>query len=699
VNGSAFSTIATVNGNDTALIDSAIRCGHRYAYKVFAYGDEKQEISVSDTVIRIGFDSIAPERADIHKASITKTSPANGEVALLFDGAEQANRKGYIVYRAIANQAFQRIDTIYTNKRSNIAYLDSGLNTQYSVLRYYVRSFDSCGNIARPSDTHQTIHLEADAENAYNLLTWTRYRGWGDHSYLLQRRRGNNAWQTIATTDSATLSYRDSSVTCKRLYEYRILGREPATSYQGFSNTDTARAYENNAPVPPVIERASVTQTGTANGTVNVRWQASASADAQYYLLERRTGGSFELLDTLTNATSYTDTQRNTYERAYRYRLRVLDSCRNISDSFSTVHRTINLDAEGGNEANILNWTAYQGRNVQEYQILRGGQQLYTVPGNTTRLRDEKVVCDSFYRYRIRAKLRGGYTAYSNRDSAKAFDTKPPERIYLQRASVARFNDVVEVKWQASEAYDAGGYTLYRYEPGGAGFEQIATLKGRQQTSYRDTLAIGEQSRCYQVRVNDRCGNSSPLSNRGCIIRPEAEALDLKNQVVWPAYQVWRSGVRDYEVFKQVDSANYRSIGRADSSKRTFLDENLSDTADEFCYYIRARGWNTEEYAQSTRVCIAQQPVVHIPNSFSPATTPGLNDVFRPVGLYIQSYTMQVYNRWGQKVYSESKSEDKGWDGTHQGEIVPMGIYTYRIVVTGEDGSRKAYQGTLTVIR
>jgi gliding motility-associated-like protein len=361
------------------------------------------------------------------------------------------------------------------------------------------------------------------------------------------------------------------------------------------------------------------------------------------------------------------------------------------------VHRTILLKAESGNQANILDWTAYQGRRVKEYQVFRGNEPLYTVPGDTTRLRDEQVICDSFYRYQIRAKLSEGYQTLSNTDSAEAFDTKPPKRVYLQRATVDRFNDVVALKWQEASDYDAKGYEIYRSQVSKQGISKVATVQNADQTTYYDSIALGDREICYEVRVIDHCDNTSPFSNRACIIQPEGEALDLKNKLSWPRYRSWESGLRNYEVYKRFDSAFYRQIGQTDTAKRLFTDKDLADSADQFCYYIKALGWQSQEYARSTRICIRQPAVVHIPNSFSPGITPGLNDQFGPEGLYIKDYTMKIYNRWGQQVFKTT--EGKKWDGTYEGEIVPQGIYTYKIIAEGEDGKQKEFQGTLTVIR
>jgi hypothetical protein len=46
-----------------------------------------------------------------------------------------------------------------------------------------------------------------------------------------------------------------------------------------------------------------------------------------------------------------------------------------------------------------------------------------------------------------------------------------------------------------------------------------------------------------------------------------------------------------------------------------------------------------------------------------------------------------------------SKSESERWDGTYNGELVPQGIYQYKVLVLSEDGSRETFSGQVTVVR
>jgi len=71
-------------------------------------------------------------------------------------------------------------------------------------------------------------------------------------------------------------------------------------------------------------------------------------------------------------------------------------------------------------------------------------------------------------------------------------------------------------------------------------------------------------------------------------------------------------------------------------------------------------------------------PDVIIPNTFTP-NGDGINDTWniKNLDLY-QSCTVQVYNRWGQNVYT-SIGYGTPWDGTYKGAPLPAGSYYYVI--------------------
>lgn len=90
--------------------------------------------------------------------------------------------------------------------------------------------------------------------------------------------------------------------------------------------------------------------------------------------------------------------------------------------------------------------------------------------------------------------------------------------------------------------------------------------------------------------------------------------------------------------------------------------------------------------------------LVVIPNAFSP-NGDGLNDTFIPKLRAISSFQMEVFNTWGEKLYTTSSMETNGWDGTYRGQLAPAGNYLYNISYTTMDGQLINRTGGITLIR
>ena len=87
---------------------------------------------------------------------------------------------------------------------------------------------------------------------------------------------------------------------------------------------------------------------------------------------------------------------------------------------------------------------------------------------------------------------------------------------------------------------------------------------------------------------------------------------------------------------------------------------------------------------------------LYMPNSFTP-NGDGLNDYFFPYGdkIDLDNYKFQVFNRWGEVVFSTTDFDEK-WDGQFKGKkTVPNDAYLWRIDVknikTGEFKELKGY--------
>jgi gliding motility-associated-like protein len=88
---------------------------------------------------------------------------------------------------------------------------------------------------------------------------------------------------------------------------------------------------------------------------------------------------------------------------------------------------------------------------------------------------------------------------------------------------------------------------------------------------------------------------------------------------------------------------------------------------------------------------------IFIPNAISP-NRDGQNEFFMPVGNF-KLNNIKIYNRWGELLYdSPSKL---GWDGSYDGEIVPIGVYFFIVdflIVEGPSYVLKSASGPLHVV-
>lgn len=115
-------------------------------------------------------------------------------------------------------------------------------------------------------------------------------------------------------------------------------------------------------------------------------------------------------------------------------------------------------------------------------------------------------------------------------------------------------------------------------------------------------------------------------------------------------------------------------------------------------YWLRV---NEGQCATTDSIQIFRDCYLNIPNSFSPDGD-GLNDFFLPREILssgLKTFTMDIFNRWGEKVFTTNSINGRGWDGKYNGVPQPLGVYVYVINVEFSNNIRKNYQGNITLIR
>ncbi|HCK22264.1 MAG TPA: hypothetical protein DHW15_08895, partial [Bacteroidetes bacterium] len=66
-------------------------------------------------------------------------------------------------------------------------------------------------------------------------------------------------------------------------------------------------------------------------------------------------------------------------------------------------------------------------------------------------------------------------------------------------------------------------------------------------------------------------------------------------------------------------------------------------------------------------------------------------------GISSSNFLVEIYNRWGQKIFASSDLSFK-WDGKYEGIDQEIGVYVY-IIYYDINGSSIVKSGTITLVR
>lgn len=275
----------------------------------------------------------------------------------------------------------------------------------------------------------------------------------------------------------------------------------------------------------------------------------------------------------------------------------------------------------------------------------------------------------------------------------------PIKPTYVVTATVTTGNNI-RINWLHSTEEDFGYYDIYRKKNTPKDeFEYYASTYELYDTFYLDkNVDVDNQSYCYALVVNDNCGHKSKLSNKGCTIVLEGISEPFEHRLWWNEYEDWTAGVNEYTLSRSVDTGSLRPVVTTPFHTRSY-----TDTSFNYCwggYWYRVTGYENGGYtaeSQSNRIYLIQPPLLHVPNAFTP-NGDNLNELWGIVPVFVKEYEVQVYNRWGEKVY-DSNNVKQDWDGFYKGKQEANNVYIYKIRYTGWDRSIHHRKGTVTVVK
>ncbi len=130
--------------------------------------------------------------------------------------------------------------------------------------------------------------------------------------------------------------------------------------------------------------------------------------------------------------------------------------------------------------------------------------------------------------------------------------------------------------------------------------------------------------------------------------------------------------------------------------------ENPSHTySDTGSYCARMIVMDIHGCTDTATNCLIIDPVfnLYIPDAFSP-NGDGKNETFQPVGQYIKSFEMYIFDRWGMQLY-HTTDINQGWTGKVKGgsAIQQEDTYVYKIYVTDSRNKAHSYVGNVTLLK
>ncbi|MEL7533131.1 MAG: PKD domain-containing protein, partial [Bacteroidota bacterium] len=474
---------------------------------------------------------------------------------------------------------------------------------------------------------------------------------------------------------------------------------------------DAVEVLVSEVPIPPAISVVSV----SSNNTINIKWEAyqnTINDFGEYVILRRENGGPYQEIYVTTdiNQLQFSDNNTDTRANEYCYRLQVRNYCGLGSELGASVeHCAINLSTVSLPEQIELNWTPYLGwpNGVEEYRIYRvadyntaNATLLNTVPGNTLSYLDIEMNCEEAFSYRVEALARNsGTLSWSDTSRNRPIHARIQEQAHMLRASVENNLNVL-LEWELPIVPGLVDYLIEKDD--GNGYQSLVTGPISTSTySYVDAMVdVSLQSYDYRAFAIDTCGDLTPVGRLGRTIVLEALYSNGRVQLDWSAYEQWELGVEKYliEIYNE-STGQWGLQAETSGGNLSYLDEDADIGQPINCYRITAVEFGgNSAVSHSNEVCVTLDPLMFAPTAFTP-NNDGKNDRFVLKGTFVDQFKMDIYNRWGELIYTTNDIEE-GWDGTmREGGPAPEGVYIFVANGNGYSGVGSRRTGTVTLYR
>ncbi|MBI1838342.1 MAG: gliding motility-associated C-terminal domain-containing protein [Flavobacteriia bacterium] len=602
------------------------------------------------------------------------------------------------------------------------SFVDSNTSSEND---YFITVLSGCnGNTPRHSDTISSIFLDVvNPVNGTALLNWndpypTLQASMNDYYYIYREYPIGN-WVIRDSVLYGTHSFIDTIDVCSSQLNYKIILKNNPCDY--ISNIDGDLFQDLITPDIPEIQAVSI---DTLTNAIHISWNQNNKPDTYGYIVYIIDNNGFITeLDTVwgiasTNYSYFPDITTG----SFTYSVAAFDSCHLASNPLSyqtsakaNPHTSIFLTSNLDYCENIvtLNWSAYLGfNNLAGYEIWTHKQgQPWSLVGSTTNLTYEYQANPQDVDYFVvKAFTFDGHISFSNPKNLLIAAPTQAQFNYIRVGTVD--NDQIELKVLIDDQANVKAVALEKFNLTSFIEIQRKSLTGNSLTFYDEDVQVDRYNYQYRTIVIDSCGNSGLISNtvKPMLLKINTDSTKVINYLHWTPYSEYAGSMLAYNIYRGinniVDPTPIASVSSAQNYYTDLVEYNtdLMQTG-QLCYVIEAvesmNQYGFKEYARSNMVKKVENPLIYLPNSFSPDGNE-FNQEFIPIFTFfdINRFEFTIYDRWEHVVFS-STDYTEGWNGQilNTGRQAETGTYLYRLSVYDGNGHEVVKRGYVNLIR
>jgi len=524
---------------------------------------------------------------------------------------------GYEIFRSDA------VDGEYTK----VATITSSDTVSFDVtvpensVEYYfkIRAYRTAGGVksyGNYSGTVSGMSLQTpgftelySVEGSKVMLKWDSVVGATGY-YIYKSLYSDKKFEKLETIVGGDINtYIDSEVVAGKKYYYKVRAYFTVDETTGFGAASSATGVY-------VVKKTAITSvSATGSESIKVSWSKAASANGYRIYRSTDESGEYELINSVTGASTvtYTDATVSCGVRYY-YKVVAINSNRlgcGVAEE-SDVRSCKTLPAPVAGEVSSysrtglkVTWNAVEG--ATKYRVYRsekstsGYKLVKTTDSETLYVNDSSRTVDKMYYYKIRAYDAEGYSSCSEVISGKSIDV-----VKITKVSSANGTDVT-ITW--SKVSYKNVYQIFRYNAQTDDYDLIAEVDGSV-NSYVDAGLSPSFTYKYKIRVGRlvneemKYGRFSAVGQVSALDAPVIVSASSSNSstVVVKWNQV--EGATSYRVYRR-ESSEIKNTLVAKITKGTtvsFTDKNVSTNK---IYYYTVYAYASNSKSEPSAICDA----------------------------------------------------------------------------------------------